>query len=275
MKPRATDGDGRTIDPRACVVPIMKEVGKGRLQIVGTGFYISRYGLFMSANHVIATLIDDSNTKLSVAYICHFAENNSVRLRRIVRAGLLQPADLAVGQADNFLDKYPNNPLRNMRVRLTAKVPKAGSRLITYAYPENEVLDFTVKDRAPVVRSDYFEGSFLRNVLNSEHPYMQYPYFETTIALKNGASGGPVFDSNGSVVGVNCRGWDFAGAEHAGDNLSSIVPVRSALEMRIKLAQLPPKSWERAQIPDNRDGTTLTIAELAAYGHLDFDLRAS
>lgn len=275
VQPRAVDGAGRTLNPRDCVVPIMKEIGKGRLLIVGTGFYISRYGLFMSAHHVMETLIDDSKTKLGVGYVCHLGEGNAVHLRRILRAGLLHPADLAVGQADNYVNKYPENPLANKRVRLTARVPEPGSRLITYAYPENEVLDFTVENRTPVVTSDFFEGSFLRNVINSEHPYMPYPYFETTIALKSGASGGPVFDSSGKVIGVNCRGWDFAGAEHEGDNLSSIVPIRAALDLRVKLDQLPPNSWERAQIPDNRDGTTFTIAELGGYGHIDFDLQVS
>ena len=77
------------------------------------------------------------------------------------------------------------------------------------------------------------------------------------------------------MVGVNCRGWDFVGAEHEGDNLSSIVPVRAALDLRVKLTQLPRNSWERAQIPDNRYGDTFTIAELAGHGHIDFDLQVT
>ena len=216
MTPHTTDGADRPVNPGDGVIPIMKEISKGRLKIVGTGFYISRYGLFLSANHVIETLIDDSRAKLGVGYVCHLAEDNAVHLRRILRASLFHNADLAVGQADNYVNKYPQDPLMNMRTPLTAKVPEPGSHVITYAYPENEVLDFTIAGRTPVIKGDYFEGQFLRSVINSEHPLMPYPYFETSIELKGGASGGPVF-SNGRVIGVNCRGWDFAGAEHEGN----------------------------------------------------------
>ncbi len=52
MKSRAFDGGGKNIDPGAAVIPIMKELERGRLAIIGTGFYISRYGLFLTAAHV-------------------------------------------------------------------------------------------------------------------------------------------------------------------------------------------------------------------------------
>jgi len=215
MQPQAMDGDGQRVDPRAGAVPIMRELSKGRLQIVGTGFYITRYGLFMSAHHVVATLVDEGKARLGVGYVCHVNEDRTVHLRRIRRAGFCHQADLAVGQADNYVDQYPQNPLVNMRAPLTARVPEPGSRVVTCAYPENKVLDFTEEGDTPVIASDYFEGKFLTSVVNSEHPCMPYPYFETTIGLKGGASGGPVF-SKGQVVGVNCRGWEFAGAEHEG-----------------------------------------------------------
>ena len=95
---QAMDGTGRPVDPRDGVVPILREIDKGMLKVVGTGFYISRYGLFLSANHVIATLIGGTEKNLGVGYICYRAKNNTVHLRRILGAGLLQPADLAVGQ---------------------------------------------------------------------------------------------------------------------------------------------------------------------------------
>jgi hypothetical protein len=102
---------------------------------------------------------------------------------------------------------------------------------------------------------------------------MRFPHFETSIKIKSGASGGPVFDSDGRVVGVNCRGWDFGDAAPEEDNFSLIIPVREVLNQRVKLDHLPPISWERDQIPTNRVGTSFTIAELAGYGHIDFNLQ--
>lgn len=271
MRPRATDGDGRPIDPGAGIVPIMKEISKGRLAVVGTGFYITRYGLFLTAQHVLESLADKTKQVVQPGYVCHLAENSIVHLRRILRVSLLQPADLAIGQADNYLSKYPDDPLMNMRATLSTDIPDPGSRVITYAYPKNEVLDFTREEHTPVIKSDYFEGVFLRYMTNSENPFMLYPHFETSIELKSGASGGPVFDSRGRVVGVNCRGWDFGGGEHEGNNLSSIVPVKEVLTLGLDLLQLPPNSWEYARIPAHRKGKTFTVAELARFRHIDFD----
>ena len=159
----------------------------------------------------------------------------------------------------------------NLRATLTTEIPTVGEKLITYAYPENEILDFTRKDHTPVIAANYFEGNFLRYVADSENPFLPYPHFETSIEVRSGASGGPVFDSRGHVVGVNCRGWDFRGGEHEGDNLSSIVPIREVLQLELDLLQLPPVSWEHTQVPENRRGQLLTVKELAGYGHFLFD----
>jgi S1-C subfamily serine protease len=122
-----------------------------------------------------------------------------------------------------------------------------------------------------VIASDYYEGQFLRFVADSQNPFIPYPHYETSIELKSGASGGPVFDSRGRVIGVNCRGWDFGGAEHEGDKLSSIVPVIEVLNLRVDLLQLPLNSWEHSQIPPDRQGSTFIVKELVDFGHIAFN----
>lgn len=272
--PQAFDGNHKKIDPRLCVLPVLKEIAPGQLSIVGTGFYVTRYGLFVSARHVLDTLVTSSSSSLGVGYVCHQLGAEAVCLRRIRHVALFNNADIAVGQADNFMDRVPEQPLSNMRARLGAQPPERGTRVITYAYPENNILDFTDANSTPEVCSDFYEGTFTRTVVNYENPSLPYPYFETSIPSRCGASGGPVFDGSGRVIGIICRGWDF-GDDDDGEPLSYIVPVRAMLDMRLSLVQLPENSWERMQIPDNRVATNFSIAELAAYGHLDFDLRFS
>jgi S1-C subfamily serine protease len=268
---QARDGDLNPVRPEAGSVPILQERGPGKLAVVGTGFYISRYGLFMSARHVLETLINGSKTSLGVGYVCHLGAEDSIHLRRILRVSFLHPQDIAVGQADNFVEKFPENPLQNMRVKLTTELPSHGDSVITYAYPENEVLDFTTTDVVPMIAGNYFEGEFLRSVDKSEHPFMPYPYFETTIKLRGGASGGPVFDSTGRVIGINCRGWNFDGMEHEGNELSSMVPVSAALNLKCEPIQLPSLSWEARQIPEGFDVGMLTIRDLTKFGHILYD----
>lgn len=159
MKHEAVRGDGTKIDPGHGVVPIIKEIGRGRLKIVGTGFYITRYGLFMTARHVLEELLTKTKEKIGVGFVLHLAGDDKIHLRRILSGAFLNPADLAVGQAENYRAKFPDNPLMNIRPTLTGAIPPEGSDLATYAYPENDVLDFTQKDKPPMVSSDFFMGS--------------------------------------------------------------------------------------------------------------------
>src|SRR3989344_4522681 len=45
--------DGREIEPHTCVFPILKEVDSETNQMIGTGFFITNIGHFVTAKHVI------------------------------------------------------------------------------------------------------------------------------------------------------------------------------------------------------------------------------
>ena len=98
---QARDGNLNPVDPGEGSIPILLEREPGKLMVVGTGFYTSRFGLFLSANHVLETLLNESRTGLGVGYVCHQGAGDVVHLRRIRRVSFGQPQDLAVGQADN------------------------------------------------------------------------------------------------------------------------------------------------------------------------------
>jgi hypothetical protein len=267
-RPTAVRGDGVAIEPGDGVVPILKEVGRKRLKVVGTGFYITRYGLVATARHVLEDLRTPDALNLLTSFVPHLGPNNTIYLRQVRRAHLLNAADVGVAYADNFMERYPTAALMNLRPRLSADLPLAGEPLVTYAYPENEILDFSREGQIPEIHGDYFQGGFLRYVSEPEHPSLTFPYFESTVEVRSGASGGPVFDSRGRVVGINCRGWDFRGSEHEGQHLSYIVPVDRLLDIEIDPFMIPPGSWESQQIPPARSGQPLTIRDLARYQHL-------
>jgi len=269
--PIARRGDGQSLNPGDGVVPILKEIRKGHLSVIGTGFYVTRYGLFVTtAKHVIEDLADYDRGLLTESMVCHLGPDDTIYFRRLRKAHLSESIDIAVVQADNYIVTFPTNPLQNLRACLSTIIPEEGSPLITYGYPENLPLDFAMEDQIPLIQGDYFQGGFLRYVQQSEHPFLPYPHFETSVELRPGTSGGPVFDSQGHVIGVNCRGWDFRGEEHEGDNLSYIVPIENILNLDIDPFMIPPQSWEAQQIPISRRGKTLSGRELAQYGHYNF-----
>ena len=262
--PTAIDGNKNPIDPKYGVFPIMKEISKGNLSIIGTGFYLTRYGLFITAKHVMDELVDWKKKSIGVSFVCHCPNETEIIMRRILSASLLDSYDLAICQADNYMEKVPERPLINMRPCLSTKIPAAGAKLVTFTYPENEVLDFSQNENIPTIRSDYYEGQLLRYVAVSENPSIPYPHFETSIKLKSGSSGGPVF-ADGKIIGVNCRGWDFHEDDENG-NLSYIVPINHLVSVTVELNQLPNNSWEKNQIKNIKE--KYSIRELADYGHI-------
>jgi hypothetical protein len=265
---KAYNKNGASIEPQSGVVPILKEVSKGKLSVIGTGFYITRYGLFLTARHVLDDLVLENKNEIGIGYILHFESKGKLFLRRIQSVNLLNTADLAIGQADTYESKLPNNPLMNMRCELSTHIPLSGQKLVTYAYPLNKTLDFTDKNKLRVIKSDFYEGNFLRSVEGHERPFIKHPHYETSIEIKSGASGGPVF-CDGKVIGVNCRGWDFGENVNDNDHLSSIVPIQEILVMNLGELSVPKISWEYMQIPSGRDCTSLSMLELANYGHVD------
>lgn len=255
-----------SIDPGAGVIPIMKELEPGVLKIIGTGFYISRYGLFLTAAHVLSDVVDQNANAIVPSYVCHSANDREVHLRRIVGTSIYRNVDLAIGQADNYAAKYPESPLINLRAILSGRIPNCGSLVTTYAYPENKHLDFRQSESARIIRSDYYDGKFLKEVINSEHPVLPYRHYETSILVKSGASGGPVFH-DGAVIGVNCRGWDFGNDD---DALSYIIPVEAALDIEVGAIQMPEISWEYSQVPTSMKNAKLTLRQLVQFGHVGY-----
>ena len=266
----ARRADGQSIPPGSGVVPVLHEICHMQLKVVGTAFYVTRYGLFVTAGHVLQEIADWSVNRLKPAYILEDSGLGQLIIRRIVGISLSNLADLAIGQAENGSDKSPaTTGPGNLRGRISLESPKTDEKLVTYAYPENEVLDFRDAASTPTLRGDYFEGKFQAHVQSGTHPFIPQPHFQTSLEIRSGASGCPVFNSQGQIVAIASRGWDFRGSEHEGQNLSSVLPASLLLPIEVGCARIPPTSWEFSQIPPSRRSSVLTFGELVAYGHVD------
>lgn len=269
-KYKAHRKDGIPILPGEAIIPIVKELEEGKLQVIGTGFYITRYGLFVTAKHVFEKIIDTKEGREQRWFVPHLGAEDKIYLRRIKGISYSLSCDIAVGQADNYCDKYPNNPLMNLIPTLSTRVPNIGDDVCTYGYPENKLMDFIDKTANREIVSDYYEGKFLRHTFPPENPKYNHPYYETSIHVKNAASGGPVFH-NGKIIGINSSGLDYLAEDGTIKGHSFIIPIAELMNVETKLDHLPNTSFEYQQIPENKRMGIIKIIELVMYNHVMFN----
>jgi hypothetical protein len=182
-------------------------------------------------------------------------------------------ADIAICQAvDDARPAFIRVAQPNERIALVTRLPDVGTQIATYAYPGNRRMDFSAPERVGRIFADAFEGRVLEVLGPQGH--LRYTHVRTSIEIRRGASGGPVFDTTGHAFAVNCRGMDL-GADDAAEPLSSVVPVSLILDLPFRYPVIPAGSAEERAVPENRRCGTVTLRDLAAWGHISIDPQSS
>jgi hypothetical protein len=156
---------GDRISPGEGVVPLLKRIADKRYRVVGTAFYVTRYGLLLTAKHVVEDLVPPGDTVIEHAFVLQDSKHGLLR-RRVLGASLSVPFDIAAVQVENGMEATPPRPgPPNLIGELSLDVPAKGAALVIWSYPENAELDFTDPTRPPIMRAGYYTGQFLQNDL--------------------------------------------------------------------------------------------------------------
>jgi hypothetical protein len=243
--------------------PILRERETGTLIVIGTGFYVTRYGLFLTAAHVLDDAFGEDGRERGVLFGLHYADDRTLHLRRVIRYNKHSVMDVALGELDNFIDRFPDNPLLNVQCRLARRRPQRGEQLTTYAYPENKALVMDRENPAALF-GDYFTGTYRRFVPESDaHHVLRYPHFQMAVRIRSGASGAPIFTEDGGVFGLAVHG-----GEHEGDELAFGIPVSACMELGLDRLRMREGSWERRQVPEHLAEARLNLRQLITMGHV-------
>jgi hypothetical protein len=200
------DGNGSAVQPHTVIFPILREVSTGGTELVGTGFFLTTIGHFVTAKHVILDAYNlQTGRQTGFLHALHFVEGSSVLVRHITAVAAHNAADVAVGKMDYHVLTATGEPLRNRVPVFTTTPPEPGSPVVTYAYPKSDRAYSPGSGSA--FRPNFYDGHL---VAHSELPrdprLVSWPHYVTSITVLGGASGGPVFDSQGRVFGVNAVG---------------------------------------------------------------------
>ena len=237
----------RDINPvRETIFPIFKQSPErpSIFDLVGTGFFIHSSGLFLTARHVLEDFVRPGKKTASPGWIAavstktspanHLLGNNYA-LSRIVSASFVdgRPGsgpDIGLGVVEDVFLPPAKRP-RFRRVKLTTDVPAVGSKISTVAFPGTRV-----QNEPPSI---YFDIDYSQHPGEIHEVYesgrdsvmLPFPCCQTSMKIKSGASGGPVFDDQGRVFAVNSTG--FHNHNEDDQDISYISPIGLALGLPI------------------------------------------
>ena len=143
----------------------------------GTGFVIEENGTVITNYHVVANIIDKSNSKLRVLF-----SNDSIYEAKVFNYD--KTSDIAVL-------KIVNDENKKFPAITWGDKPKLGGHAIIIGSPIG--LDFSV--------SFGIISAVDRIIPKASPPFV--PYVQTDASMNRGNSGGPLFDADGEVIGIN------------------------------------------------------------------------
>ncbi|HEX6718881.1 MAG TPA: serine protease [Pyrinomonadaceae bacterium] len=209
--PRAYDAStarGERADLFQAVFAIVRYDSQGKMHLLGTGFFITTNGLFVTARHVLMDTFDNKGQQKYSIGIIQFLPASVYLHRPILRCASHPTADVTVGVAAPMKSNTTGLHLTNKVLTLTLVPPGVDARVVTYAYPKHANLITDTRQQINFIPT-FYDGDIKEYYPNGrDSVLLPEPCYRTSIRIHGGASGGPVFSRSGSVFGVNSTGID-------------------------------------------------------------------
>ncbi len=257
------------------VVPIYTLSLESEAKLIGTGFFITTTGVFVTAKHVITENIGHDGKDKGGIGVFQFFRDGGFVARPLIYSCLHPVYDLALCETAQFKTS-DGADVRTMPLALTLDVPKLGTQIATHAFHDSTAPVHKDK-RRPLHHARFkFKGTFAmdekREAVMSWHSrvtagYIKnyfpagrdrvmapFPCFESDTPIYGGTSGGPVFDDHGRVFAVNCTGFE-------GADIAYHTHIAGILDLELG----------NTIIPGETEPQTRTVRELAKLGWIAFD----
>ena len=215
--------------------------GKFDFKGLGTGFFISKYGVFLTAKHVLEDTVYEIHGKKIPAIDFQNGKGlqavplvNGTGYGCLIRDVVLHPtADIAVGlaqppvQADGT--RYPGFAISVCA--LDSKQAEVGDKLHAFGYQRTALQENLEEDSVEInLNPRHYDG-----VVKAYHPNgftsAKWPVYQISVPIPSGASGCPLtsLKTNG-VIGVSCTSWCTADEDH---EESTATDIRLAFDLPV------------------------------------------
>jgi len=231
------------------IFPILKQVVPDDFKLIGTGFFIGSFGLFLSAKHVLRDCFDNKKDQKYPICICQFFPNNQFQFRHILWCSSHNISDVAVGLVEPT-SGIETNPV----LTITTSPPSIGGKVATYAYPKTQVRQ---ADSLQILNFDcaFYDGEIVECFPEGrDKTLLPGPCYQTSMVIHGGASGGPVAGRSGRVFGINSTGVEE-------NNISFLSRIDEVLRL-----PLPP-----IRLPNGQEVKAVCLLDLAKAGWIDLD----
>lgn len=230
-------GNGEQLTGHEAIFPILTKHNDGSLQFLATGFFIAKFGLFVTAKHVVFR----SEFEVYENLIAIYQWNGSYIIRDIDVRHLAwhDKADIVIGCLPEMTHNLSEQIVFNKVATLTRRIPAIGEITSTFAFPTT-----TVKNEEQVQRI-YLNDSWYFGNVEQHYPHgrdrtlLPGACFQTSMAILGGASGGPVFDKYGRVYAINSTSFSNGPPTFVSSVLDSLeIVLPENCDPRLTVAEL-------------------------------------
>lgn len=246
--------DGISKDPSLAIFPILRQYPDKTLELVGTGFFVATNGIFITARHVLETILNDKGKQAFGLGILQFLGDDNYLQRPIKQVVWSDSVDIAIGICAEM--KSPTRGiLRNPIVSITTKDVEVDAPIFTYAYPDTSI-GFAKKRQSIHINPHFYQGSIVEHFPERrDSAVITWPCYQTSMHIHGGASGGPVFGPNGKAFGINTSSLD------PDTGTSYVTKINAALSLALTNLIIPPA----------KEPTPISLQELGRLGFAFID----
>jgi len=221
------DGTGKKGNGAYAVFPICQYEGdsKNLIRFIGTAFFIRENGVFLTAKHVTH---DPDGNNFPDLFGVHLTEDKIFFFRKLRNLTSHPEADVAAGNLETMTHKSDKNRiLMNKTLKCDYRFQHLGGMVSTFAYPKTKKYPYAEDDLSKLILDTNWEFGNILETYPTGRDSVMLPSscYRTDMKIASGASGGPVINRHGKVIGINSTGFD-------GTSDSYVSSIVSALELK-------------------------------------------